>query len=559
MNRLHIISTTIISTLFYFVLQFTTTNSFAQIWHFGNGAGLKFSPEGTQVISGGQLYTIEGCATMSDTNGKLLFYTDGVDVWDNTHTIIVHGLNGNKSSTQSALIVKKPNEKSIYYIFTVDTTAGSKGACYSILDISKKVILKKNQQLLKSVTEKLSATLHQNGKDFWILFHQWNSNNFYAYPLTENGIGSPVISAVGFIHQETGSGNNRETIGEMKFSSDGKKIALAICYRSANNFELFDFDDKTGVVEHPMPIPLNGFPYGLCFSPDNSKIYISFFFGPSGICQYDLKTKACIELIPNEKNNSFGSLQIGFDGRIYVARPGYYLDLIVDPDKSGSQCNYKKSAIDLMPGSCTFGLPNYVTSAPKKLSTSSEQNRVAKDYTIRKECKDLLEQPFHTSGSTIMTELSVCENTYTLHAKNPGASYLWSTSQTTQSIIVDTSQVYRVTISKNNCNIRDSIRISFKKDLSQFRYLPQFNPDGDFFNTNFNYTIDEVNDFELTVYNKRKVLFQTNDTLKKWNGRDRNGKLVKAGEYRWVVSYSPRCGQDRKKITKAGKVIVERN
>lgn len=562
-----------ISIFLFFIFQLSTSISLAQIWRFGNGAGLEFSSGGTQAISGGAIYTNEGCSVMEDANGGLLFYTDGTTVWDNTNSIIATGLNGNNSSTQSALIVKKPGEKNHFYIFTVDESAGSKGACYTVLDISKKIILKKNLPLLYPVTEKITATSNANGKDYWILFHQWNSSSFFAYPLTDKGIGSPIISTVGLMHNETGSGMNRETIGEMKFSHDGKKIALAICFRATNNFETLDFDNATGIVTNSVPIALNGFPYGICFSPDNSKLYISFMSGQSGIRQYDFATKKTSEITQNERDNSFGSIQVGFDGKIYVARTGSYLDLIEEPNKTGKECRYQKDAIYLETGSCNFGLPNYVTTTlgapvvllnnkssfvPAQGANISKAGHINRNE-VRAECKNLIEQPFTKIGSSLMTEISVCESNYTLNAKNPGASYFWSTSQTTQNITVDTSRVYHVAISKNDCVINDSIRISFKKDLSEFRCLPGFNPDPGFFNTNFYYTIQEVDGFELTVFNKRKVLFQTNDTSRKWDGRNRKGKLMKAGEYRWVVSYTPRCGKDRKKITKEGSVIVERN
>jgi len=68
----------------YFILilsiQFTTAQKEATHWYFGEKAGLDFSSGSPVVVANGALRTDEGCATISDSNGKLLFYTDGTTV-----------------------------------------------------------------------------------------------------------------------------------------------------------------------------------------------------------------------------------------------------------------------------------------------------------------------------------------------------------------------------------------------------------------------------------------------------------------------------------------------
>ncbi|MEX0361238.1 MAG: hypothetical protein AB3N10_09680, partial [Allomuricauda sp.] len=54
----------------------------AAIWYFGQNAGLDFR-SGTPVpLTDGALNTREGCATISDAAGNLIFYTDGSTVWN---------------------------------------------------------------------------------------------------------------------------------------------------------------------------------------------------------------------------------------------------------------------------------------------------------------------------------------------------------------------------------------------------------------------------------------------------------------------------------------------
>ena len=91
-------------------------------WYFGELAGLSFNTNNPVPLLNGKLITSEGCATISDPNGNLLFYTDGLTVYNRNHTVMQNGTNlfGDASSTQSAIIVPKPDDPNIYYIFTVD-------------------------------------------------------------------------------------------------------------------------------------------------------------------------------------------------------------------------------------------------------------------------------------------------------------------------------------------------------------------------------------------------------------------------------------------------------
>ncbi|MGZ5245444.1 MAG: T9SS type B sorting domain-containing protein, partial [Bacteroidia bacterium] len=71
-------------------------------WYFGNKAGISFSGSTPKALTDGALSTLEGCATISDKKGNLLFYTDGIKVYNRKHKIMPNGsdLAGDPSSTQ---------------------------------------------------------------------------------------------------------------------------------------------------------------------------------------------------------------------------------------------------------------------------------------------------------------------------------------------------------------------------------------------------------------------------------------------------------------------------
>ena len=100
----------IISAFFFIVCTF---QSFAQgeanIWYFGENAGLDFNTGSVVAINNSQLNTREGCSSFSTSSGELLFYSDGTTIWNKNHTPMLNGIGlaGDASSSQSAMIIPK--------------------------------------------------------------------------------------------------------------------------------------------------------------------------------------------------------------------------------------------------------------------------------------------------------------------------------------------------------------------------------------------------------------------------------------------------------------------
>lgn len=169
------------------------------IWYFGYNAGIDFNTTPPTALYDGQLFTNEGCATLTDTQGNLLVYTDGVTVYNRLHQQMPNGFGlwGHSSSAQSAIIIPKPGSNSLYYIFTTENVEfpSLKRFSYSIVDMNLQNglgdVINKNNLLHQPVAEFMNAVKHSNGIDYWITVHEEQSNNFITYLLTSSGV-NPV-------------------------------------------------------------------------------------------------------------------------------------------------------------------------------------------------------------------------------------------------------------------------------------------------------------------------------------------------------------------------------
>ncbi|MCF6182712.1 hypothetical protein [Lutibacter sp.] len=292
----------VISCFFFF-----TTLAFSQKetnnWYFGENAGVSFNNGSPVALTNGALVTREGCAAISNKNGNLLFYTDGVTVYNRNHSIMLNGtgLNGHNSSTQSAIIVPNPTDATIYYIFTVDAQAGANGLQYSVvnmlLDSGFGGITTKNNLLVTPTTEKITAVKSLIADEYWVVSHKWNSNEFISFKVSSSGVNStPVISAIGTY---IGGANTEKTIGCIKISPDGSKLAVARG-RGLSEVQLFDFDTATGKVSNPLTLmdlddEIYQNPYGIEFSPNSKVLYATV--SNNGIYQYNLDAGSSINIV----------------------------------------------------------------------------------------------------------------------------------------------------------------------------------------------------------------------------------------------------------------------
>jgi hypothetical protein len=213
------------------------------------------------------------------------------------------------------------------------------------------------------MTEKVTAVKDPQSNRYWVLAHQWGSNTFNAYSLTASGLSSPVFSSVGSVH----GGTLQNTYGQMKFNPCGNQVALTIGY--SDMWELFDFNTNTGMVSNPVTFLQTDHVYGVEFSADASKIYVSTYDVNKTLVQYDLSLTNTVAIAVSETTisttPSIYGLQLGNDGKVYVCKSfSQYIGVINSPSVAGTGCNYNDTQVDLDPTFSTgvtaaLGLPGF--------------------------------------------------------------------------------------------------------------------------------------------------------------------------------------------------------
>lgn len=359
-----------------FVNAQTATHKKADIWYFGDKAGLDFSGGNPEPLTNGVLQSFEGSAVATSAAGQLLFYTNGGStpyqgaIWNRNHQMMPNGnltgAGGCNSSIQSSLILPLPNSGSRHYLFTTDCmeNGATGGLRYNIIDMNLDGglgdVAVKGRKLADAVDESLTAIQHANGKDWWVVSHKMHTDSFYVYHLTENGITGLVKNKIG--------NTTPDYAGALVASPDGEKLVHA----GQSFTSLFKFDKATGKISEHVDLGTAG--YTAAFSPNCNMLYVGDGVGKN-IFQFTLAaediagTKFHVGTIDA---TGVGGMQLGPDGKIYIARflSSNALSVIADPNRRGSRCTFVDRGINLGGRIAKGGLPNFPNNYVGQCATS---------------------------------------------------------------------------------------------------------------------------------------------------------------------------------------------
>lgn len=562
------------------------------IWYFGYNAGLYFNSGEPIALTNSGMYTWEGCASISDQDGNLLFYTNGKKVWNANHVQMTNGfgLDGHDSSTMAAVIVKKPGPNLIYMIFTPDAFGYANGLTYTEVDMGLEgglgaVNENKNISVVGPVAEKVIAVQHQNQMDYWIITHLTTSNEFHAYLLSADGLSdTPVISAI-----DPMVSSNFGAIGYLRANATGNRIAMA-----GPGLWLFNFNKSTGEIGNSQELDIGEFEeaYGVEFSYSGTVLYASIE-SHDDIYQYNIDLNT-IEEINNSRHtvvsgeNYGGAIQLGPDKRIYHAIwNAAFLGVIEYPELLGDECSYIQNGFYLEGKETGIGLPHFKNSIFNVAAYSYKYTCLGDltEFTANLDPVDSVYWNFGDPESGLENSSTLIEATH--YFENPGfyevsltsyldslvdsvaywiyikeipainlgndtslcegqllaldatlinASYLWQDQSSDPIFYADRPGYYYVDVTQNNCTGSYDIELSACDPLIEMPNV--FTPNGDGTNDFFIPTqITDIKNANISIYDRwGRVMLDQGMLVQGWNGFN-NGAKCSEGIYYYIIRY----------------------
>ena len=289
-------------------------------------------------------------ASISDKEGNLLFYTNGISVYGADHEIIENGdsispidfslsfYDNGLTIVQGVLILPYPANDSLYYIFhepvdwNVEIASHIPKLYYSLVNTQTNNgngrVVGKNYMMLEDtlIAGKLTATRHANGRDWWLITGEedFYTNVLYRFLVTPD-------SVINMGKEDVGPGlwYDAPSVGNAHFTPDGTKyIKHDIRFDPWNAIDVYGFDRCSGEFSHLEHIELKdtSFLYGgSAVSPDSRYLYS---VTNNVIYQFDLtagdigSTKTVVAEYDGYMGllygTIFGTPQLAPDGSIFI-------------------------------------------------------------------------------------------------------------------------------------------------------------------------------------------------------------------------------------------------
>ncbi len=371
-------------------------------WYFGHYCGITFN-SGAPVFLPGNPMHIGGAlaeASVSDSAGNLLFFSNGVNLYNRNKYVMPNGagLFGGSGFCQ-VMSVQDLTNHNLYYLFTVGgpltPVEPINGLRYSVIDMQLNGGLgdivpgMKNIPLPMgdSVCLTLTATRHHNNKYAWVVvLRRGKEERYLAYLIDSSGvITTPVVSASTLKNSffpDPPPVTDPGIIGSMRISPDGQHL---FCTDSLT--ELCHFNTSTGAATPQFrfwPGPGKKWGESQEFSIDSRYVYFTTGAGPPdapyrAVVQYDMINTDSMAFMESQAvigDSCSWSIQMAPDGKIYVNNDNFndpFLHRINNPSAPGAACNYQRRAVDLQDNPHNYCLPQFLQRYKVYISYSGGQ------------------------------------------------------------------------------------------------------------------------------------------------------------------------------------------
>ncbi len=373
------------------VFQRLSAQKEASHWVF-NRFGLVFQTDSIQVSNDFAQNFAQGMGVLSDSEGKLLCYSDGLRVWNAENLLMANGDTLVEIETLSylleSLIVPWPEQDSLAIVFSlINSFNEENGLYYSIvnlnLDGGKGAVVSKGTKLIASCYGSITAVHHANKEDIWVIVQERETHDFHAFLVTEFGIQPEAISSQGAIPPLEDIRSNES----FKISPDGACLALKRDFTETygnrglniHGFELYHFDSNTGelnsFLEYPLPWTNSNFLGNMEFSSDGTKLYfLDKYLRIKDLIQLDLSLgdpeliKESAYPVYNLSIEDIFEMQLGPTGEVFLTKafggePGEYLGIIRNPNAKSKDVIVDERGLYLAGNnSYRSNVPNFVQS-----------------------------------------------------------------------------------------------------------------------------------------------------------------------------------------------------
>lgn len=357
-------------------------NSSQGLWYFGLFGGLDFST-GVPVAelsayNNFTIFTEGGSVVQADDNNDLLFYTDGINLYNAAHQQANSGqlFNGVYGSAQCGISVPVPDQPGSYYFFQ----PGSSGQLiFSVItNTGGGIALSQLNTPVPSVFSDydwnaITAIPICDGSGHWVLVaRRLFPDEVHVYRVNADGISLATMFS-----------SASAAINAIKASPDGRSVVLC-----GSPFTVCDFDGFTGTLSNERTV--SDAAYSASFSPNSTLVYSVFPRSPftSNVVQHrvDVPLPATTEVVLENVPEVLGSMQLGPDGKIYVARRGrHQLGVVNYPDQiatvGNNEAGFTIHGPLLQQPVSRLGLPNFVDAGIGGCDTCHNQ------ITVRRECR----------------------------------------------------------------------------------------------------------------------------------------------------------------------------
>jgi hypothetical protein len=343
--------------------------------------GVDFSFNSNQV-SPNYFHTQSFCnenACLSTPSGRLLAYSEGCRLYNADHEIIVNGDSlafgdawlsyceeGGYPGTQHHLLLPWPGDSSkailLYLKYTDNYLSTPLYFSEIVFDDQNPLgrVIKKDEFVINpGLTALLTGTKHANGRDWWIVLPEGETNRFFTFLLDSTGISLISTQALG---DPVGP---RAHSSQAIFTPDGKKY---IRFNPWNGLDIFDFDRCTGQLSNPIesgPLSDPVLPVGgVACSVDARYMYVSnrLFLYQYDLHQADILSSRVLvgtyDGYADPFATTFYQMLLAPDGKIYMFSSNGVksLHVIHHPERKGLLCDLRQHDIKL-PAHNSVGSP----------------------------------------------------------------------------------------------------------------------------------------------------------------------------------------------------------